>query len=149
VTLVGARPILVACNLWFYPKAGQKMDQLLAIVQRVARRVRESGGGPAGLRTLALQLPQAHAVQLSMNVEQPALCSPSTLLTTVDAALHEAAPDEGPQSPQRFELIGLAPQHWLDALRAECRSRELKLDAAEHGIEHWVEESARMRSVDM
>jgi hypothetical protein len=67
----------------------------------------------------------------------------------VDAALHDVAVHDGPQLPQRFELIGLAPLLWLNALRAECMARELALDAAEHAIEHWVAESARMRSIDM
>jgi glutamate formiminotransferase / 5-formyltetrahydrofolate cyclo-ligase len=60
--LVGVRPPLVALNVWL-PTAS--VNEAKAI----AARVRETGGGPIGLRALGLYLHDAGMAQVSMNIE--------------------------------------------------------------------------------
>lgn len=104
ICCVGARPVLVAYNLWLAPPA------TLADARRVAARVR----GPA-IRTLGLQV--GGAVQVSCNLVDPAVVGPDAAYDAV-AAL---APVE------RAELVGLVPMAVLDAV---ARERWAELDLA-------------------
>jgi glutamate formiminotransferase len=83
---VGARPLLVAYNLWLAPGTE------LAVARRVARAVR----GP-GVRTLGLAV--GDEVQVSMNLVAPLEVGPADVWDRV-ATLAPVA---------RAELVGLVP----------------------------------------
>lgn len=93
---VGARPVLVAYNLWLEGADG-------ALARAVAARVR----GPA-VRTLGLVLPGA--VQVSCNLVDPALVGPGRLYDEVSAALAGTG-----ARVARAELVGLIPNGVLAA----------------------------------
>lgn len=95
--LVGARDPLIALNIWL-PDA--QLDQARAI----AARVRESGGGPPGLRALGLYLAHAGAAQVSMNLEDFRRTPPAVAVRTV----HREAERLG-VIPGDTELVGLIP----------------------------------------
>ncbi len=95
VTLVAARPPLVAFNVTLAPPA--TLEQARAL----AARIREGGpDGLPGLRAIGLQLPRQQEIQLSMNVERPDL----TPLRDVVAAIRRHAPLAA------AELVALAPE---------------------------------------
>lgn len=113
VSVFGARPPLVAYNC--------VLDTTdLETGKKIAARVRESGGGPAGLQALAFPLAaRAGAVQISMNLLEPAKTPPHLAYLAVDrvAAEHGA-------KVVSSELIGLVPE---EAVREAFR-HFLKLD---------------------
>lgn len=100
---VGARPALVAYNLWL---ASADLDE--------ARRVAASLRGPA-LRTLGLQV--GESVQVSCNLIEPMSVGPAAVF---DAVATRCA-------VERAELVGLLPARVLATI-AEHRWRELDLD---------------------
>ena len=96
-TAVGARPVLVAYNVWL-------ADADVVLARAVATAVRG-----AGLRSLGLQVgPRA---QVSMNLIEPDRLGPAAAYDLVSAAAAAAgtAADGG-------ELVGLVPQAVLDAI---------------------------------
>ena len=101
---VGARPLLVAYNLWLVAPD-------LALARAIARDLRS----PA-VRTLALQV--GDHVQVSCNLVDPSAVGP---LTVFDAVAARAA-------VSRAELVGLVPAAVLSATPAD-RWDELDLDA--------------------
>ena len=96
---VGARPVLVAYNLWL-------ADATLEVARAIARSLR----GPA---VRALGLPVGEAVQVSMNLIDPTSVGPDEVyrrvatLATIDHA----------------ELVGLVPQAVLDATEPSAWDR--------------------------
>jgi glutamate formiminotransferase len=92
---VGARPVLVAYNVWL---AEPDLD--------VARRIAADLRGPY-VRTLALLLGQR--VQVSTNLLEPLIVGPD--------AVYDAVAAVAPVS--RAELVGLAPRAVLDAIAPE------------------------------
>ncbi len=109
---LGARPLLVAYNVWL-------AQPDLALAKRVAAEIR----GPA-LRTLGLQV--GDRVQVSMNLVAPLELGPAAATDLVAAR----APVAG------CELVGLVPAAVLDAV-PPTRWAELDL-AADRTIEHRV-----------
>ena len=106
---VGARPILVAYNVWL------EADDL-ALARRIARDLR----GPA-VRTLGLQV--GDEVQVSMNLVDVATVGPAEVFDAVAA-----------QAPvARAELVGLVPEAALERIDP-ARWAELDL-AADRTIE--------------
>jgi glutamate formiminotransferase/glutamate formiminotransferase/formiminotetrahydrofolate cyclodeaminase len=105
VTLVAARPPLVAFNLELAPPAG--IDTALAI----ARRVREGGAdGLPGLRAMGVALVQGGGrAQVSMNVEDPVALPLAAVVGAVGAHARIA----------RAELVGLAPRAALEGFPAD------------------------------
>jgi glutamate formiminotransferase len=101
---VGARPLLVAYNLWLAPPAD------LDLARAIARRIR----GPA-VRALALAL--GDAVQVSCNLVDPLTVGPDVVRDLVAAS----APVD------RAELVGLVPAAVLEAIDPE-RWDDLDLD---------------------
>ncbi len=100
-TLVTARPPLVAFNL--------ELDTPDPDVARmVAASLRESGGGPPGLRALGLPR-DGQRSQVSINVGDPELVPLASVveITRTLAGRHGAAPVEA-------ELVGLAPEVALE-----------------------------------
>lgn len=96
VTLVGARPPLVAFNLQLKPPA------TLHTARTIAARIREGGPqGLPGLRAIGVELAsQGGIAQVSMNVEDP-IALP--LAAVVEAVAAHAEIDHA-------ELVGLAPR---------------------------------------
>lgn len=117
VTLVAARPPLVAFNLELAPPAN------LADAKAIAAALREGGeDGLPGLRAIGLELPaRAGVAQVSMNIEDHTALS----LADVVAAVSERA------EVAEAELVGLAPRaafdRWPEPL--VCRNRATLEDA--------------------
>src|SRR5205823_253298 len=74
-----AGPPLVAWNVWL-------PEGTLADARAIAARLREAGGGPAGLRALGLYMPERGEAQVSMNLEDLR----TTPQTVVDLVRREA-----------------------------------------------------------
>jgi len=103
-TAVGARPVLVAYNVWL--TTGD-----VAVAKRIAQELRE----PSTLRTLGLQV--GDQAQVSCNLIAPLTLGPAAVFDAV-AARAEVA---------RAELVGLVPQAVLAAVPTE---RWTQLDLA-------------------
>ncbi|HVE95343.1 MAG TPA: hypothetical protein VNB24_10515 [Acidimicrobiales bacterium] len=101
---VGARPLLVAYNLWLHAPD-------LALARAIARELR----APA-VRTLALQV--GDDVQVSCNLVDPSAVGPMTVYDKVAARA----------AVSRAELVGLVPASVLAATPSD-RWAELDLDA--------------------
>ncbi|MCY3966414.1 MAG: glutamate formimidoyltransferase [Acidobacteria bacterium] len=102
-TCVGARPPLVAFNLLL------DTDELAA-AKRIAASLRESGGGPPGVRALGLYLESRAQAQVSVNLTD---CDRTSLLDVVRRA-DELAAAAGVRVVET-ELVGLAPRRVLAA----------------------------------
>lgn len=103
VVCVGARPPLVAFNLLL------DTDRL-AVAKRIAASLRESGGGPPGVRALGFLLESRGQAQVSVNLTD---CDRTSLLDVVHRA-DELAAVEGVRVVET-ELVGLAPRRVLPA----------------------------------
>jgi glutamate formiminotransferase len=95
--LVGARMPLVAWNVWL-------PDGSLTEARAIAARVRESGGGPRGLRALGLWLSDAGSAQVSMNLEDYRVTPPYAAVSAVRAEASRLGVEAGDS-----ELVGLIP----------------------------------------
>jgi glutamate formiminotransferase len=93
-TLVAARPPLVAFNFELHP------DHTLDEAKAVAAALRESGGGPPGVRAIGLWLASRDRAQVSCNVHDPFGTPLATLLEIVTRHVGVTA----------GELVGLAPE---------------------------------------
>jgi glutamate formiminotransferase / 5-formyltetrahydrofolate cyclo-ligase len=99
VVCVGARGVLIAFNV--------VLETGIEVARRVASEVRASGGGPTGVRALALPL-ESGRVQVSMNLTEPDQ-------TSIDYAFGEVARvarSEG-ASIVATEIVGLVPERFL------------------------------------
>ena len=105
---VGARPPLVAFNLML------DTDELAA-AKRIAASLRESGGGPPGVRALGFYLERRGRAQVSVNLTD---CDRTSLLDVVRRA-DELARAVGVRVVET-ELIGLAPRRVLPPGGAEA-----------------------------
>lgn len=115
--LVTARPPLVAFNLEL-ASAG------LDTAKRIAAGLRESGGGPAGVRAIGLQLSASGRAQVSVNVHHPERTPLRAIVEIVRAQADLA----------EAELVGLAPAAALDDFPADLPLRGF--DPERHVIEH-------------
>jgi glutamate formiminotransferase len=90
--LMTARPPLIAFNV-------DLATEDVELARRIAARLRESGGGPPGVRAIGLDLPTRGRAQVSFNVHDHAAAPLRDLVEEVrrDAPIAEA------------ELVGLAP----------------------------------------
>jgi glutamate formiminotransferase/glutamate formiminotransferase/formiminotetrahydrofolate cyclodeaminase len=90
--LVTARPPLIAFNV-------DLDSDDVELARRIASRLRESGGGPPGVRAIGLYLPARGRAQVSFNVHDHTAAPLKTLVEEVgtEAPIAEA------------ELVGLAP----------------------------------------
>ncbi len=113
-TCVGARAILLAWNVWL---DGVTVDA----ARRIAREVRERGGGFPGLRALAFELPEQRAVQLSMNLEDPSAVSPLEVFLRIERRVAEAG-----GGIRKTEVIGMIP----DELVVTAAAERLRLEGA-------------------
>lgn len=111
---VGARAPLVAFNLLL------DTDQAAA-AKRIAAALRESGGGPPGVRALGFLLQSRRQAQVSVNLTD---CDRTSLLDVVERA-DELANNVGVRVVET-ELVGLAPRRVLPPDGAEAlRLRDL------------------------
>lgn len=101
VVCVGARPPLVAFNLLLDTRE-------VAVAKRIAASLRESGGGPPGVRALGFLLESRGQAQVSVNLTD---CDRASLLDVVQLA-DELAVVDGVRVVET-ELIGLAPRRVL------------------------------------
>jgi glutamate formiminotransferase len=104
--IVGARKILIAFNI-------NLKTTRLEIAQTIAKRIRASSGGLAGVKALGLPLPSRNLVQVSMNItdfEQ----APVHVVYSEVARLAAAHGIEVAES----ELIGLMPRRALEMAAA-------------------------------
>ncbi len=116
---VGARPVLVAYNLWLTdcgPPADDSGPGVLPVARALAAELR----GP-GLRALGLPLPGG--AQVSLNVIGPGAPSLAGLHDTVAGRAAAAG-----CALQRAELVGLVPER---VLQAAPRHRWAELDLGE------------------
>ena len=97
-TLVGARPPLIAWNMWL--REGSLYD-----ARAIAARVREADGGLPGVRALGLYLPEVGHNQVSMNLEDYRRASPHTVVRAVRAEAERLGVLLG-----HSELVGLIPR---------------------------------------
>jgi glutamate formiminotransferase len=95
---VGARKLLVAFNVNLESRDA-------AVADRIARRIRESGGGLPGLKAMGVPLHDQDCVQVSMNLTD---LGRTSMADAFDAVAAEAA-REG-VALRQSELIGLAPR---------------------------------------
>jgi len=96
--LVGARPPLIAWNVWL--DDGSVID-----ARAIAARVRETGGGLPGVRALGVYLPGAGLAQVSMNIEDYRRASPRMVVDAVRAEAEKVG-----ALPGDSELVGLIPR---------------------------------------
>jgi glutamate formiminotransferase / 5-formyltetrahydrofolate cyclo-ligase len=94
---VGARPFLIAYNI-------NLASSDLELAKRIARRIRESGGGLPRVQGNGFMIEELDCAQVSMNLLDFAV----TPMWQVWEAVHEAAAEAGVE-PAESELIGLAP----------------------------------------
>ena len=106
-TLVTARPPLIAFNL------DLDTDDL-ELARKIAARLRESGGGPPGVRAIGLYLPARERAQVSFNVHDYTRAPLALLVEEVrrDAPVAEA------------ELVGLAPAAAFDGFPDDLPIRD-------------------------
>ncbi len=105
---VGARPFLIAWNI------NLDTDDV-EVAKRVARAVRESGGGLPAVQGNGFYIEELDAAQVSMNL----LDFERTPMWRVWDEVARLAAEEG-VSPLESELIGLAPQAAFDAVAAHA-----------------------------
>jgi glutamate formiminotransferase/glutamate formiminotransferase/formiminotetrahydrofolate cyclodeaminase len=105
--LVTARPPLIAFNL-------DLDSDNLNLARAIAARLRESGGGPPGVRAIGLYLPARKRAQVSFNVHDHRAVPLRLLVEEVrrDAPVAEA------------ELVGLAPAAAFDDFPEDLPIRE-------------------------
>ncbi len=120
-TAVGARPALVAFNVWLDADDGE-------VARGIARAVRASAGGLPGLQAMGVRLERQGGVQVSMNLTDLARTS---LWMALEAVRRES--ERRGARIRRYELVGLCPE----AALGEFRERGLPLPG--FGEDHVLE----------
>ena len=127
---VGARPPLVAFNLWLEPSTDSGQGTDLRVARQIAAAIREtSPSGLPGVRALGLRLPSQRVSQVSINLVDHVATSLPTLVRRVCGEAEARG-----ARVSRSELIGLCPRGALDGAAAD----ELLLPALD---EHQIIES--------
>jgi glutamate formiminotransferase len=109
---VGSRSVLLAWNIWVSNLSS-------AEARSVARAIRQTNGGIAGVRALALELPSRNALQISMNLEDVQNASPGDVFRRVSELVEALGGDV-----EKTEVIGMIP----DQLVTSASPEELKLE---------------------
>ncbi len=97
ISCVGARPLLLAWNVWVEGVS-------LQAVRAIAGQIREVGGGFPGLRALGIELPRQQGMQISMNLEDVESRSPQAVFEAIEGAVTAAG-----GRVERTEVIGMIP----------------------------------------
>ncbi|MFV2007033.1 MAG: glutamate formimidoyltransferase [Longimicrobiales bacterium] len=129
---VGARKVLLAWNVYV---EGVEVEDL----EPLAARLRESGGGFAHLRALALALPSRRKVQISMNLEDLEQTSPVEVFMAVEEGVHDLG-----GAVIGTEVIGMLPDTLVhEATRDRLRILEYH---SSRSLSHRVNEHTRMHA---
>lgn len=96
VVCVGARPVLIAFNIWIAAD--------VAVARAAAAAIRTSGGGLPGVRALGLEVEPGSLSEVSINLIEPA----ATGVDAVFAAVERECAALG-AAPVRTEIVGLPP----------------------------------------
>ncbi len=123
-TCVGARAVLLA---WNVDVEGLSLESARAI----AARIREAGGGFAGLRALALALPAQNRMQISMNLEDPVGTPPGEVFRAIERRVRRSG-----GTVAGTEVVGMCP----DQLSDPAVAREM-------AVRDWSEERLLGRRV--
>jgi glutamate formiminotransferase / 5-formyltetrahydrofolate cyclo-ligase len=115
--LVTARPPLVAIN---FDLASEDVE----LAKSIASKLRESGGGPPGVRAIGLYLSSRRRAQVSSNVHDYRRAPLAELLSTVRSYAEVA----------EVELVGLVPKAAIDGLPSDVHIRGFGSEA--HVIEN-------------
>jgi glutamate formiminotransferase len=107
-TAVGARPALVAFNVWLE-------SEDVEAARAIARVVRASAGGLPGVQAMGVLLRSQGCAQVSMNLTDPGRTS---LWMAIEAVKREAA--QRGVGIRRYELVGLCPELALKEFRARA-----------------------------
>jgi glutamate formiminotransferase len=134
VTCVGARPLLLAWNVFV---SGLEPEDVRAL----ARSLRETAGGFPGLRALGLHLPGRDRLQVSMNLEDLGRTSPLEVYRAIEAGVVRKG-----GRVKETEVIGMIP----DALVLPAAGDRLNLLALDPGrlLSHRVSQHVINRTVD-
>lgn len=130
VTCVGARPLLLAWNVYV---EGLELGEL----RTLAASARERGGGFASLRALALDLERRGSLQISMNLEDPEGTPPMDVFSHIETRVEARGgritgtevvgmlPDALvlPAAADRLRLFDPRPSRLLSARLADHLSR--------------------------
>jgi glutamate formiminotransferase/formiminotetrahydrofolate cyclodeaminase len=125
-TVIGARPFLVAYNVYLGPASN------LAIAKEVAKTVRASGGGLPSVKGLGLEVDGQ--AQVSMNLTDT---DTTPIWRAYDAVKLEA--EKRGVSPTWSEIVGLVPQRAL--FETAAHHIQLKGFSNEMVLEHKVREA--------
>ena len=106
-TAVGVRKVLIAFNV-------NLATGDVSLARGIARAIRESSGGLPAVKALGLELPLAGLTQVSMNLTDYEVTSPSAVFERIA----EEAASAG-VAVKESELIGLIPAAALEPLGAE------------------------------
>jgi glutamate formiminotransferase len=100
VVCVGARPVLIAFNVWLGADA--------SAARTIASQVRTADGGPVGIQALGLPIDDEPTSQVSMNLTRPS----ETGIDDAFAAVEKAATRMGVPITAT-EIVGLVPESLL------------------------------------
>ena len=125
-TVIGARPFLVAYNVYLGPASN------LAIAKEVAKVVRASGGGLPSVKGLGLEVDGQ--AQVSMNLTDT---DTTPIWRAYDAVKLEA--EKRGVSPTWSEIVGLVPAHAL--FETAVHHIQLRGFSSERVLEHKVREA--------
>ncbi len=125
-TVIGARPFLVAYNVYLGPASN------LAVAKEVAKVVRASGGGLPSVKGLGLEVDGQ--AQVSMNLTDT---DTTPIWRAYDAVKLEA--EKRGVSPTWSEIVGLVPAHAL--FETAVHHIQLRGFSSERVLEHKVREA--------
>jgi len=125
-TVIGARPFLVAFNVYLGPASN------LAVAKEVAKVVRASGGGLPSVKGLGLEVDGQ--AQVSMNLTDT---DTTPIWRAYDAVKLEA--EKRGVSPTWSEIVGLVPAHAL--FETAVHHIQLRGFSSERVLEHKVREA--------
>jgi len=106
VVCVGARGVLIAFNVW--------IKAVLEVARTIASRVRESGGGLPGVRSLGLEI-ETGICQVSMNLITPDETGIEAAFLAVEANAHALG-----ATVLATEIVGIPPERYWPASDARA-----------------------------
>ncbi|GMR14188.1 MAG: glutamate formimidoyltransferase [Gemmatimonadota bacterium] len=131
---VGARKVLLAWNVYV---EGVEIEDL----EPLAASLRESGGGFARLRALALALPSRQKLQISMNLEDLDRTSPMDVFMAVEKGVHDLG-----GTVSGTEVIGMLPDPLVHEATRD-RLMILEYDSS-RALSRRVHEYTRIREIN-